>query len=686
GIHILIDLAGYTLYSCPEILALRPAPIQMQWLGYPNTMGAEFVQYLLADPWLVPPELAKAYSEEIIYLPHAFVASSPLASPEGFLSRTSLGLPEDCFVFCCFNNTDKVNPQVFATWMRILQQVPHSVLWLGSCPEVVQNNLRQSAQKHGVEPNRLYFATYLSDAQYLARYRLVDLFLDTTQYSAGSTGVAALWMGVPLLTCPGDTNASRMGASLCAATNLEPLICSNLADYERKAVHLATHPEELQALRQHLIEQRHVLPLFDLQGFVGHLEAALRQVWQRHSLSPEISSPPDIATVPLALSPSPSPSSSRITAPPLGTTDAQSPDMLTVSPQFPEWLAQHHLSLAFTTYESNQLFTLGLKPEGELAVTRRTFERAMGLAATPDRLYLSSKDQIWQLDNVLGPGEQYNHHDKLYLPRLAYTTGDLDTHDLAIVDPSAASGTASGTLPPLVFAATRFSCLATLSDRHSFSPVWHPPFISKLAPEDRCHLNGIAMVEGQPRYVTAISQSNVAEGWREVRATGGIVIDVANGETVATGLSMPHSPRWYGGKLWLLNSGKGELGYVDLIQGVFVPVAFCPGYLRGLAFWKDYAIVGLSCARDATFKGLPLDEQLARRHAKPRCGLLVINLHSGDIVHWVRLAGDINELYDVQVLPGVRSPTIAQRQREVFAPELHTGERRSWFAAPKTKL
>jgi uncharacterized protein (TIGR03032 family) len=202
-----------------------------------------------------------------------------------------------------------------------------------------------------------------------------------------------------------------------------------------------------------------------------------------------------------------------------------------------------------------------------------------------------------------------------------------------------------------------FGCLACPSETHSFVPLWRPPFVSRLAAEDRCHLNGLAMKGGRPKYVTAVSQSDVADGWREHREGGGCVVDVESNEVVATGLSMPHSPRWYRDQLWLLNSGTGFLGTLDPQSGEFTEVAFCPGYLRGLSFHGNYAVVALSRMRqNRTFTGLPLDENLASRHAEPRCGLQVIDLTTGDTVHWLRIEGIVEELYDVVTLPGVRRP------------------------------
>lgn len=322
---------------------------------------------------------------------------------------------------------------------------------------------------------------------------------------------------------------------------------------------------------------------------------------------------------------------------------------ITASRQFTSWLMEQSLSFALTTYQAGKVFWIGLQPNGQLSVFERTFERCMGLYASGSSLYLSSLYQLWRFENALEPGQTHNGYDALYVPQVGYITGDLDIHDIVLAAPSHPT--------PLIFVNTLFSCLATVSDRHSFIPLWHPPFISRLAAEDRCHLNGLALRDGQPRYVTAVSQSDVAEGWRDKRQNGGCVIDINSNQVIATGLSMPHSPRWYRDKLWLLNSGTGEFGYVDLEQGKFEPLAFCPGYMRGLAFTGDFAIVGLSRPRhNKTFSGLALDEHLRTKEAEARCGLLVIDLRTGDIVHSLRIEGVVEELYDVQVLPGVRRP------------------------------
>ena len=331
---------------------------------------------------------------------------------------------------------------------------------------------------------------------------------------------------------------------------------------------------------------------------------------------------------------------------PTPNVDAQPTFELNDSRQFNTWLVEQRLSLAFTTYQSGKLFLLGMKTDGRLSVFERTFNRCMGLCAHGGSLYMSSLYQLWRFENIFEPGQSHDGYDRLYVPQLDYITGDLDIHDVAL-----------GGDGRVVFVNTLFSCIATVSESHSFKPLWRPPFVSKLAAEDRCHLNGLAMDDGRPAYVTAVSQSDIADGWRDRRRDGGCVIDVESGEIVVSGLSMPHSPRLYRDKLWLLDSGTGFFGHVDTAAGQFEPMTFCPGYARGLAFVGDFAVVGLSRPRgNKTFSGLTLDDNLAARDAEARCGLLVIDLRSGDIVHWVRIDGVVEELYDVVALPGVTRP------------------------------
>ena len=357
---------------------------------------------------------------------------------------------------------------------------------------------------------------------------------------------------------------------------------------------------------------------------------------------------------------------------------------ISASRQLTAWMAEQGLSLAFTTYQTGKLFLLGLQPDGRLAVFERTFNRAMGLCAHGSQLYLSTLYQLWRFDDVLGAGETHQGHDRLYVPQLAWTTGDLDVHDVAVM--------ADGRV---VFVNTLFSCLAVPSIQHSFAPLWQPPFVSRLAAEDRCHLNGLAMQDGRPAHLTAVSRSDVADGWRDRRRDGGVLVEVASGAVVLDGLSMPHSPRWHdpgagrpqsngaaagaGARLWLLDSGTGRFGFADLARGRLETVAFCPGYARGLGCIGAFAVIGLSRPRNnRTFAGLALDAELEKRGAEARCGLIVVDLRTGDTVHWLRLDGIVEELYDVAVLPGVRRPMALGLKTDEIRRMLSVGPPETW--------
>jgi len=317
------------------------------------------------------------------------------------------------------------------------------------------------------------------------------------------------------------------------------------------------------------------------------------------------------------------------------------------SRQLLSWLREQKLSIAFSTYQAGKLFLLGLSQDDKLSVHERSFERCMGLAAVPGSLYMATLYQIWRMNNILDTGAPLRDGvDQLYVPQASWVTGDVDTHDLAI--------DADGRL---VFVNTLFSCLATVDPSASFAPIWHPPFISRLAAEDRCHLNGLAMKDGRPAWVTAVSTTDIHEGWREHRRSGGVVIDVHSGHTVCEGLSMPHSPRWHNGQLYVLNSGCGDFGRVNLDTGRFEPICFLPGYARGLSLHGDFALIGLSKPRVKSFEGLELQERLEAKNVKARCGIAVVDLRNGDLAHSINIDGVIDELYDVVALPGIRTPS-----------------------------
>lgn len=334
------------------------------------------------------------------------------------------------------------------------------------------------------------------------------------------------------------------------------------------------------------------------------------------------------------------------------------------SRHFGGWLTDNRVSLACTTYQANMVFFIGTDREGRWRMNWRSLKRCMGMATLGGRLYVSSLYQLWRFENTLQPGEFRGEHDRLYVPRIGYVTGDVDIHDI---------GFGQGGRP--IFVSATYSCLATVSATHSFSPLWRPPFISKLAAEDRCHLNGLAMREGRPAFVTMVAETDVADGWREHRRDGGVVMDVASGEVVLRGLSMPHSPRWYRDRLWLHNSGTGEFGYVDLASGTFEPVCFLPGYLRGLAFINDFALVGMSRPRrkEDVFEGLPLQDRLNTKSVEARCGLALVNLRTGDAEQRLRFSGTVHELYDVAIIEGCRQPAAIGFQTDEISREISVG-------------
>ena len=317
------------------------------------------------------------------------------------------------------------------------------------------------------------------------------------------------------------------------------------------------------------------------------------------------------------------------------------------SRQFVAWMAEQNISIGFSTYQSGKVFLLGHNDDQQLSVFERTFDRPMGLWSDGQVLLLSSLFQIVRFKNSLKPGELTNEYDRLFIPQSINITGDLDVHDIAINKQG-----------KVLFANTLFSCLASQSDDYSFNSAWRPPFISQLMPEDRCHLNGLAMDQGEARYMTAISDSNITDGWREHRSDGGIVLDLQSSEIICEGLSMPHSPRVYNDLCWLANSGTGEFGYIDPKSGQFEAIAFCPGYIRGVSIINGYALVGLSKPRHKTFQGLPLDDRLAKEKVEARCGIYVIDLKTGATPHWLHISGVISELYDVIVLPGCKRPSM----------------------------
>ena len=320
------------------------------------------------------------------------------------------------------------------------------------------------------------------------------------------------------------------------------------------------------------------------------------------------------------------------------------------------FLSQNNMSIAFTSYQSGRLYLLGRSPDGKLSLHEALYPKAMGVVADQQRIFLGTLNNIVRMENALGPDQLANEvYDKLYVPRNSLTTGNIDLHEMGL--------TSDGRI---IFINTKFSCLCEPSMIHSFKPIWKPTFISQLVAEDRCHLNGLAMSEGKAKYVSAVCRSDVVDGWRDRRHDGGVIIDVDSDEIVAENLSMPHSPRVYDGKLWVLNSGTGEIGIINRKKKSFEPVLFAPGFLRGLAFHNGHAIATLSKPRYQRFEGLELDNRLKEKDADPWCGVQIFSLANGGVAHWIRFDDTINELFDVTVIPGVKNPlTLGPNSQEI---------------------
>lgn len=281
-IQILVDLMGYTANARPRIAACRPVPIQLNWLGFPGSMGADWIDYLIADAYIVPQEHDVDYAEKVVRLPHCYQPNDR-KRPSGMagLTRSACALSETSFVFCCFNQSYKIEPNLFAIWMRVLNGVPNSVLWLLDDVKRAKTNLREEAARHGVSPERLVFAPVRPLAEHLARYGLADLVLDTFPYTSHTTGSDALWAGCPMITLMGETFASRVAASLLVNVGLGQLIASSFAEYEALALDLALDRPRLEGLRRQLRDQRDTAPLFDSPRFTRALELAYRQMWMQ---------------------------------------------------------------------------------------------------------------------------------------------------------------------------------------------------------------------------------------------------------------------------------------------------------------------------------------------------------------------------------------------------------------------
>jgi uncharacterized protein (TIGR03032 family) len=326
----------------------------------------------------------------------------------------------------------------------------------------------------------------------------------------------------------------------------------------------------------------------------------------------------------------------------------------TQTDSFPAALRDLGASLVITTYQANKLLVARATDHG-LSMLVRTFDRPMGLAIRGDRMALGCRGEVWEFRNApaIAPlVEPAGRHDACFVPRTSHVTGDIAVHELAWAADA------------LWAVNTRFSCLCTLDPDYSFVPRWRPPFVTALVAEDRCHLNGLAVVDGRPTYVTALGESDAASGWRANKPHGGCLMAVTSGDVVSRGLSMPHSPRWHDGRLWLLESGTGQLLMIDPVSGRRQPVAApVRGFARGLALCGRFAFVGLSKIRSTSaMDGVPL----AARRDELKCGVAVVDLAAGRVCGMLEFQSAVEEIFDVQLLGGFQFPEVMGFQKDTL--------------------
>ncbi|MEM7114421.1 MAG: TIGR03032 family protein [Chloroflexota bacterium] len=316
----------------------------------------------------------------------------------------------------------------------------------------------------------------------------------------------------------------------------------------------------------------------------------------------------------------------------------------------PNLFAQLGISLAVSTYQAGKVILMR-NDGGTLNTHFRNFSKPMGIANDYARLTIGGTNTVWFFRNMpaVAPKlEPQGKHDAAFLPRSIHVTGDIDIHEMAWSDDDV-----------LWIVNTRFCCLCTLDHDHSFRPRWRPHFVSHLAPEDRCHLNGLAMVDGQPKYVTALGETNTRGGWRANKANGGILMDVDSNEVLLRGLSMPHSPRVYADRLWILESGEGSLSWIDLEKQRWHHVTKLPGFTRGIDFIGPLAFIGLSQVREsAVFSGIPIVDRLSEEERT--CGVWIVNIQTGQTVGFIRFEAGVQEIFAVQILRNIRFPDMLE--------------------------
>lgn len=346
----------------------------------------------------------------------------------------------------------------------------------------------------------------------------------------------------------------------------------------------------------------------------------------------------------------PEPPAKKPLRPPLTEEEKEAGFSSTHTGSFPELLRRLGMTLVVTTYQSGRLILLRAD-DGKLNTHFRIFESPMGLAVSGSRMVIGTRRAVHEYRDqpaVAGKVEPKGKHDACFLPRATHVTGDVRIHEVVFIDKR------------VHIVNTLFSCLATLDNDHSFVPTWRPPWVSALSPEDRCHLNGVAVREGAARYASCFGTTDKAGGWRDNKVSGGLLMEVPSGEILLEGLCMPHSPRWHDGALWFLESGKGTLSRLP-VGGQPEVVATMPGFTRGLAFHGPYAFVGLSLVRDTLFEGIPIVDNPDRA-----CGVWVIDTRNGSTVAFLRFGGIVQEVFDVQVLPR-RFPELVEAGSDLVA-------------------
>lgn len=355
---------------------------------------------------------------------------------------------------------------------------------------------------------------------------------------------------------------------------------------------------------------------------------------------------------------------------------AASGDMIqcAISPQFVEWMSRAGGSLIVTTYQAGKVAMIGWDGR-QVTLLMRQFDKPMGMAIDGGKIALATRHDVVILANapLLAPDYlemQRGRYDALYLPRASYHTGDINVHDMGYGPDG------------LWVVNTRFCCLSKLSEDYNFIPIWKPPFLSDIVPEDRCHLNGLTMVDDKPRYVTCLGETDVVGGWRPGKATGGCVIDVPANQVIARGFAMPHSPRWYQNRLYMLNSGAGQLIVLDPSTGKHEVVCELPAYLRGLGFAGDFALVGMCQIREKhIFGGLPVQQ----KYQTLKCGVAVIDLRSGKFIGSLDFTSGCQELFDVQYIPRILRPMVLNLEREA-ARQAFTAPKFSYWLRPSNEI